>query len=81
MRPRAAARVKRFLDLFPNLELSAQIADKAAALRRKHRWKLADAFQAALAKHHKLRLVTRDVRDFRPKVHRFVVVPYALSGR
>lgn len=80
VRPRAVARVRRFLDLFPSLEISTQIADRAAALRRKHRWKLPDAFQAALAKHHRLRLVTRDLRDFRPAVHRFVVVPYTLSG-
>jgi predicted nucleic acid-binding protein len=79
-RPRTVAKLKRLLDLFPTLEISAAIADKAAALRREHRWKLPDAFQAALAKHHKLRLVTRDTSDFRPSVHRFVLVPYSISG-
>jgi len=77
-RPRALAKLKRLLDLFPTLEISADIADRAAAMRRKHRWKLPDAFQAALAKHHGLRLVTRDARDFRPATHRFVIVPYVL---
>jgi len=47
-------------------------------MRRKHRWKLSDAFQAALARHHRLRLATRDTRDFKPATHRFVVVPYAI---
>lgn len=76
--PRTLARLRRLLQLFPTLEISADIADRAAALRRKHHWKLPDAFQAALAKHHRLRLVTRDTRDFNPARHRFVVMPYAL---
>ena len=80
-RPRTVAKLKRLLDLFPTLEISTAIADKAAALRREHRWKLPDAFQAALAKHHKLRLVTRDTRDFRPAVHRFVLIPYSIFTR
>jgi predicted nucleic acid-binding protein len=80
-KPRAVARVRRLLELFPNLAITAEIADRAAALRRKHRWKLPDAFQAALAKHHRMRLATRDTRDFRPSAHRFVIVPYTLAGR
>jgi predicted nucleic acid-binding protein len=77
-RPRTVARLKRLLDLFPTLDISSEIADRAAALRRKHRWKLPDAFQAALARHHHLRLATRDTRDFKPVTHRFVVVPYSI---
>jgi len=80
-KPRAVAKVRRLLALFPNLAITAEIADRAAALRRKHRWKLPDAFQAALAKHHRMRLATRDTRDFRPSTHRFVIVPYTLTGR
>jgi len=80
-KPRAIVRLKRLLDLFPTLEISADVADKAAAMRRKHRWRLPDAFQAALAKHHKLRLATRDTRDFSPSKHRFVVIPYTLPIR
>jgi predicted nucleic acid-binding protein len=80
-KPRAVARVRRLLELFPNLAITAEIADGAAVLRRKHRWKLPDAFQAALAKHHRMRLATRDTRDFRPSAHRFVIVPYTLAGR
>lgn len=77
-RPRTVARLKRLLDLFPTLDISSEIADLAAAMRRKHRWKFPDAFQAALARHHRLRLATRDTRDFKPATHRFVVVPYAI---
>jgi predicted nucleic acid-binding protein len=76
--PRTLSKLKRLLDLFPTLEISSEIADRAAAMRRKHRWKLPDAFQAALAKHHRLRLATRDTQDFNPAMHRFVVVPYVL---
>lgn len=77
-RPRTLGRLKRLLDLFPTLDISKEIADRAAATRRKHRWKLPDAFQAALARHHRLRLATRDTRDFNPTTHRFVMVPYAI---
>lgn len=79
-RARTVARIKRLLDLFPTLEITTDIADAAAALRRKHRWKLPDAFQAALAKRHRLRLATRDTKDFRPARHRFVFVPYTLTA-
>jgi predicted nucleic acid-binding protein len=51
----------------------------AARLRREHRWKMPDALQAAVARHHGLDLVTRNTRDFPPEAHSFVVVPYALS--
>ena len=61
---------------FDCLALTAQIADRAAELRRVHRWKLPDAFQAALAMDEGLRLVTRNSRDFDEKEHPFVFVPY-----
>jgi len=54
------------------------IADLAATLRRQNRWKMPDALQAALAKHHKLKLATRDTDDFPPKRYRFVTVPYTI---
>jgi len=78
IKPRSLSRVRRLLDAFQNLDVTADIADRAAALRRRHRWKLPDAFQAALARKHRLRLATRDTRDFKPGVHRFVLVPYTL---
>jgi len=43
-----------------------------------NRWKMPDALQAALAKHHKLKLATRDTDDFPPRRYRFVIVPYTV---
>jgi len=67
------------LDRFPTLGIDLPVADLAARLRREHRWKMPDAFQAALAQYHGLFLVTRNVRDFPPERHAFVIIPYALS--
>lgn len=66
------------LDRFPTLGIDQPVADLAARLRREQRWKMPDAFQAALAQYHGLTLATRNTRDFPPDRHRFVVVPYAL---
>lgn len=66
------------LDEYPLLEITKPIADLAAHLRREHGWKLPDAFQAALAKRHELRLATRNTKDFPPETHEFVTAPYAL---
>jgi|WetSurMetagenome_2_1015567.scaffolds.fasta_scaffold248186_1 predicted nucleic acid-binding protein len=63
---------------FECLPVSKEIADHAADLRRAHRWKLPDALQAAIAKDQKLRLVTRNTRDFDEKAHAFVMIPYRL---
>jgi predicted nucleic acid-binding protein len=73
---RARRKGKQLLDCFPTLSIDQAIADAAAALRAKHRWKLPDAFQAAIARKHRLRLATRNTRDFPPRRYRFVVVPY-----
>lgn len=74
--PRAARKAAQFLDCFPTLGIDQAIADRAATLRRVHRWKLPDAFQAAIAQQHGLKFVTRNHRDFPPQRHRFVVIPY-----
>jgi predicted nucleic acid-binding protein len=66
----------RLLDALPTLSINAPVADLAAKLRRGNRWKLPDAFQAALAMHHNLRLVTRNIRDFPPARYPFVEAPY-----
>ena len=75
---RAAKKAALFLDCLPTLAIDQAIADRAAALRRKHGWKLPDAFQAAIARQHGLRLVTRNQRDFPPRRHRFVIIPYTI---
>ena len=64
------------LEEFPCLDITAEVADAAAELRKTNRWKLPDAFQAALAEHHGLKLATRNTKDFDPAKHRFVKVPY-----
>jgi predicted nucleic acid-binding protein len=69
---------RQLLDLIPLLPIDQPIADIAARLRSDRRWRLPDAFQAAAAIHHGLRLATRNTRDFDPNRDRFVVVPYRL---
>jgi predicted nucleic acid-binding protein len=70
---------QRLLDRFPLLIIDRPIADLAATLRRQNGWKMPDALQAALARHHKLKFATRDTDDFPPKRHRFVLVPYTID--
>ncbi len=72
------ALARPLLDTFPVLPLTREAADLAAKLRREHRWKLTDAFQAALAQIHKLQLATRNTKDFPPEKFSFVTVPYGL---
>ncbi len=72
------ALVKAFLDQYHLLSIDKAIADLAASLRRQHGWKLPDAFQGAFCVYHKLKLVTRNTRDFDPRRHEFVEVPYAV---
>jgi predicted nucleic acid-binding protein len=69
--------VKEWLDRYPTLPIDRQTADLAAELRRKNKWKLPDAFQAALASQHGLKLATRNTKDFPPERHPFVVIPYS----
>jgi predicted nucleic acid-binding protein len=68
----------RWLDRFSTLPLDREAADLAAELRRTHRWRLPDAFQAAFAQIHGLKLATRNTRDFPPERHPFVTVPYSI---
>ena len=66
----------QLLDIFPVLDITKDVADLAARLRREQGWKLPDAFQAALAVTHKIKLATRNTKDFSPSRHDFVTVPY-----
>jgi predicted nucleic acid-binding protein len=66
------------LNLFVTFPVTVEVADTAAALRRSQRWKLPDALQAAIAKHHELVLVTRNTRDFQAGGTPEVWVPYRL---
>ena len=73
-----AAVVRELLDVFPTLPITAEIADRAGALRRSQRWKLPDAMQAAVAMQHGLVLVTRNTRDFQPGGDPSVLIPYRM---
>jgi len=64
---------------FECVPLTKDDATIAAELRRKYGWKLPDALQAALAKKHGLKLVTRDARGFDEKKYAFVLIPYRLG--
>ncbi len=68
----------RFLDQFPVIYIDVKIADFAAELRRLHRWKRPDAIQAAVALSEGLQLATRNIKDFPPALHAFVIFPYEL---
>lgn len=68
--------VLQFLDRFPLLNVERTSALTAARLRREYGWHLPDAFQAALAQEHDLKLATRNTKDFDPGTHDFAVVPY-----
>jgi hypothetical protein len=69
---------KALLDQFILFNIDKETADKAAALRREHGWKLPDAFQAAIAIIAGIRLSTRNTKDFDPAIHAFVEVPYRI---
>ena len=68
--------LRALLDAFPVLVIDRDVADLAATLRRTNRWRLPDAFQVAVARHHGLVLATRNTRDFPPERYDFVRVPY-----
>ena len=68
--------IQDLLNVFPTIDISKAEADLAAKLRRKYHWKLPDAYQAAIATHHKLTLITRNTKDFKPEKHAFVEIPY-----
>lgn len=66
-------------DEFECLPLTRDDATSAAALGRKHGWKIPDAFQAAMALRTDLKLVTRDYRGFGGPKHPFVLIPYTIK--
>ena len=72
-------KARPLLQSFELLEINAAVAEKAAALRRQYGWKLPDAFQAAIAIIHDVKLCTRNTKDFNPQKHSFVEIPYLLN--
>jgi hypothetical protein len=76
----AVPAVMQWLDRYPTFAIDRRTADLAAELRRQFKWKLPDAFQAAVAQQQGLKLATRNTKDFSPQKHRFVVVPYLIRA-
>ena len=76
--PADPAPVADYLGTFPVLGIDAAVARRAGRLRQTERWKLPDAFQAAIAQHHGMTLVTRNTRDFSAERHDFVLIPYVI---
>ncbi len=70
--------IKAFLEQFHLLIIDKTIADLAASMRKSEKLKLPDAFQAALCIYHKIKLVTRNTKDFNPNKHKFVEIPYKM---
>lgn len=66
------------VDSYACLEIDQNVADKAAELRRTFKWRLPDAFQAAIATSQKIKLATRNTKEFDQNKHEFVFVPYRL---
>jgi predicted nucleic acid-binding protein len=60
----AQAGTRQFLGGFDLVELDAAVADRAVALRRRHRLKLPDAIVWASAQVGAMLLVTRDTKGF-----------------
>lgn len=70
--------IEALLSQYSCLGIDERIADLAAEFRRAHKVKLPDAFQAALAQHHHVKLATRNTKDFSPQKHGFVLIPYTI---
>ena len=70
--------MKAFLDQYRLLIIDKTVADLTATLRKTYHWKLPDAFQAAISITHKIKLTTRNTKDFDPAKHDFIEIPYSL---
>lgn len=80
-KPKDLQLAKQLLDQFTLYPIYAAEADLAAHLRKELRLRLPDALQAAIAKLHHLKLVTRNTKDFNPTRHHFVTIPYTINVR
>ncbi len=70
--------ILHFIEHFQIFDINKKLSVSAALLRRQYRWKLPDAFQAAIAMEYKMSFITRNTKDFSPKKHSFVNIPYVL---
>lgn len=70
--------IEALLEKFQCLPIDERIATLAADLRIKYKFKLPDAFQAAIVISNNLILVTRNTKDFKSSMV-FVNIPYRLK--
>jgi len=70
-------KLRAFLRRFAVLEVDAEVAERAVALRRQYRMRLPDAIIWATALCASALLVSRNTRDF-PADHPSVRVPYTI---
>lgn len=56
--------IREFLEYFATIALTSTIAERAVAIRRRHRVKLPDAIIKATAEDSARLLITRNTRDF-----------------
>jgi predicted nucleic acid-binding protein len=75
--PSEEAILRAFLSNFRCLEITREVAERAAVNRRQKRIKMPDAIILATAEAAGRRLVTRNVKDF-PAGTRGVTVPYKI---
>ena len=71
--------INAFIEKVSYHDIDKDVAVRAGQLRQQYHWKLPDAFQAAIALKHQLILLTRNTKDFDPKIHKFVKIPYRLK--
>jgi len=74
---RVEAQTRQFLDTFTLVPLDSGVAERAVALRRRHRIKLPDAVIWASAEAHSMLLVTRNTKDFSAEMPG-IRIPYEL---
>jgi predicted nucleic acid-binding protein len=75
--PGEEAILRAFLSNFQYLEMTREVAERAAVIRRLKRLKMPDAIILATAETGGRQLVTRNVKDF-PSGARGVRVPYKI---
>ena len=75
--PSEEAILRAFLSNFQYLEMTREVAERAAVIRRRKRIKMPDAIILATAETAGRQLVTRNVKDF-PAGTRGVRVPYKI---
>lgn len=68
------------IESFACYSINAAIGDRAGEIRRRHGLELPDALQASVAVAYKLKLVTRNTRDFPTTKFPYAVVPYDLGS-